>query len=176
MKSSFNLSDKLKQISQSASEMSKKLKKQIQDNAVIACEAMEQAAKDHTPNKDDGKQRGFNVISNSLQDSWRAEFIKSNNSKELGEITLTNDKPYAPYVQNGHRVTKHFVPWLYKDDLGTISYEDFHAQSMFGLVVGTKTNYVEGVDMIGPAEKAFDEKFNELNEKTLSDLKKKIFK
>lgn len=171
----FDLSEKLKKISKDAAKMSKQLKRQICDNAMIACEAMEEAAKANTPNKDDGKVRGFNVISNSLQDGWRAEFKESNKSNELGEVSLTNDKPYAPYVQNGHNVKKHFVPWLYKDELGTISYETFHAQPMFGLVVGTKTNYVEGVDMIGPAEKAFEEKFDELNKETLNNLKKEIF-
>lgn len=176
MKYKFDLSDKLKQIAENSQRLSKRLKKALQEDARDACEVMEQIAKAHTPHEGDGKERGFNVITNSLQDSWRAEFKASHSRKELGSVLLTNEKPYAPYVQNGHKVTKHFVPWLYKDSMGTISYETFHAQPMFGLVVGTKTNYVEGVDMVGPAQKAFDEAFEESSQKTIKRFADEIFK
>lgn len=175
MKYKFDLSDKLKQIAENCDRVSKKLKRALQEDARDACEVMEQTAKSHTPHENDGKERGFNVISDSLHDSWRGEFKPSLNRKKLGYVTLTNEKPYAPYVQNGHKVTKHFVPWLYKDATGTISYETFHAQPMFGLVVGTKTKYVEGIDMVGPAKKAFDESFEESSQKTIKKFAEEIF-
>jgi hypothetical protein len=171
MKTSFDLSQKLKQFAEEARENQRKLRDGIERNARIACEAMEQAAKDHTPHKDDGKPRGFNTITNALQESWVAKYEPSNNKKDVGTVTLTNDKPYAGYVQNGHRVSKHFVPWLYKDGMGTLSYETDHNQPMFGLVVGAKTPYVKGVDMVGPAEEAFDKVFDKLTKKLLNELK-----
>jgi hypothetical protein len=46
---------------------------------------------------------------------------------------------------------------------------------MFGIVVGTKTTYVKGVDMIGPARQAFFEKFNLLNDRTVNRILSKRF-
>lgn len=175
MKTTFSLSDQLRQFAKDASDAQRALKKGMIENIQNACDVMVNAAKEHTPHEGDGKKRGFNVISNSLQDSWGAEFKKSDKTGELGKVSLFNNKEYAKYVQEGHKVTKHFVPWLYKDDMGTLSYETFHAQPMFGLVVGTKTPYVKGVDMIGPAKEAFNKSMEESNLKLIEDVKKKYF-
>jgi hypothetical protein len=167
MKVSFDLKSKLEIISEKAAKANKKVMAKIHQNARDACEAMVEAAREHTPHEGDGKRRGFNVISNSLQDSWHAEFQPSQEKNEVGTVKLENTKSYAIYVQRGHKVTKHFVPWLYKDGMGTISYETDHNQPMFGLVVGTKTPYVKGVDMIGPAHDAFNRVFTASTKKTL---------
>ena len=167
MNNTFDIADQLKKLAKEANGHERALKKGIEKNARVACEAMEQAAKDHTPHSGDGKKRGFNVINDSLQESWVAEYKPSQNKKEVGSVSLTNDKPYAIYVQNGHKMTKHFVPWLYKDGMGTLSYETNHSQPLFGLVVGDKTPFVKGVDMVGPATDAFNEVFDALNEQLL---------
>lgn len=167
MKVTFNLSSKLETISKNAKKIQKRLMAKIHQNARDACEAMVEAAREHTPHDGDGKRRGFNVISNSLQDSWRAEFQPSQEKNEVGAVKLENSKSYAVYVQRGHKVNKHFVPWLYKDGMGTISYETDHDQPLFGLVVGTKTPYVKGVDMVGPAHEAFNRVFTASTKKTL---------
>ncbi len=167
MKVSFNLSSKLETISKNAKKIQKRLMAKIHQNARDACEAMLEAAREHTPHDGDGKRRGFNVISNSLQDSWRAEFQPSQEKNEVGTVKLENSKSYAVYVQRGHKVNKHFVPWLYKDGMGTISYETDHDQPLFGLVVGTKTPYVKSVDMVGPAHEAFNRVFTASTKKTL---------
>jgi hypothetical protein len=167
MKVTFNLSSKMEAISKNAKKVQKKLMAGIRQNARDACEAMLEAAREHTPHDGDGKRRGFNVISNSLQDSWRAEFQHSQEKNEVGTVKLENSKSYAVYVQRGHKVNKHFVPWLYKDGMGTISYETDHDQPLFGLVVGTKTPYVKGVDMVGPAHEAFNRVFTASTKKTL---------
>lgn len=167
MNNTFDLAEQLRKLAEEAKGHERALSKGVERNARIACEAMEQAAKDHTPHSGDGKKRGFNVINDSLQESWVAEYKPSQNKKEVGSVSLTNDKHYAIYVQNGHKMTKHFVPWLYKDGMGTLSYETNHAQPLFGLVVGNKTPFVKGVDMVGPAVDAFNESFDELNEQLL---------
>lgn len=163
MKTSFDLKDKLKAFSDNTKKCPAIMRKIIDVNAKAACKAMEQAAKTHTPNSKDGKNRGFNVISNSLMNAWKADYTKEKSSDVLGIVTLTNSMPYAAFVQYGHKVNKHFVPWLYKDGSGTLSYELNHSQPMFGLVVGTKTNYVKGVDMISPAIEAFEKTFYSKN-------------
>lgn len=173
MKTTFDLIQQLNTIAKKAKGSIKSLRNAVERNAVIACEAMEETAKAHTPHSGDGKRRGFNVISNSLQESWVAEYIPSGEKNQVGSISLTNNKPYAVFVQNGHKVSRHFVPWLYKDGGGMLSYETNHNQPMFGLIVGTKTPYVKGVDMVGPAVDAFNDKFDELTQKTLSKFEKK---
>jgi hypothetical protein len=167
MKVSFDLKSKLEAISKKAAKANKKIMAKIHQNARDACEAMVEAAREHTPHEGDGKRRGFNVISNSLQDSWHSEFQPSQEKNEVGTVKLENAKSYAVYVQRGHKVNKHFVPWLYKDGTGTISYETDHDQPLFGLVVGTKTPYVKGVDMVGPAHEAFNRAFGASTKKTL---------
>lgn len=167
----FDLAEQLNKLAEQAKGHERALRKGIEKNARIACEAMEQAAKDHTPHSGDGKKRGFNVINDSLQESWMAEYKPSQKKKEVGSVSLTNDKPYAIYVQNGHKMKKHFVPWLYKDGMGTLSYETNQSQPLFGLVVGNKTPFVKGVDMVGPAVDVFNESFDELNEQLLKKLR-----
>jgi hypothetical protein len=51
-----------------------------------------------------------------------------------------------------------------------LSYETNHNQPLFGLIVGTKTKYVKGVDMITPAIEAFNKTFDELNKRLLDKL------
>lgn len=167
MKVTFNLSSKLETLSKNAKDARKKIMAGIRQNARDACEIMQEVAREHTPHDGDGKRRGFNVINNSLQAAWHAEFRPSQEPNEVGVVKLENAKSYASYVQMGHKVTKHFVPWLYKDDLGTISYETDHNQPLFGLVVGTRTPYVKPVDMIGPAHDAFSRAFIASTQKLL---------
>lgn len=173
MKKIFTINNKMSELAGKAKTYRDRLRRGINKSARIACEAMEEAAKAHTPHRGDGKRRGFNVIRNSLQDSWKAEYTPSHSKNRLGNITLTNSKPYAKFVQNGHRVKRHFVPWLYIDNTGTLSYETNHGQPMFGLIVGTKTPFVKGVDMIGPAEKAFNDTFETLTQKLFGKLEEK---
>lgn len=176
MSNGFDLDKKLKVLADNAKSMSKSVRKQITKDVLEACDIMVQTAKEHTPHEGDGKKRGFDVISNSLQDGWNADFETSQNSKEVGTVSLTNDKYYAKFVQNGHKVKRHFVPWLYKDGMGTISYETDHGQPLFGLVVGTNTPYVKGVDMVGPAVEAFNEAIEERGEKLPLKIEEELFK
>lgn len=176
MPNEFDLDKKLRIFAENAKKLSKSVREEVTKNVLEACDVMVQTAKDHTPHEGDGKKRGFNVISNSLQDGWHADFIADKDSNKVGTITLTNDKSYAKYVQNGHKVSRHFVPWLYKDGMGTLSYETDHGQPLFGLVVGTKTPFVKGVDMVGPAIKAFNEALEEKSDKLSLKIEEELFK
>ena len=46
------------------------------------------------------------------------------------------------YVNDGHRMDKHYVPGLYVDDDGLLSYDP---AGDVGMMVGTKTKYVDGL-------------------------------
>lgn len=170
MKKEFKLPQQLKKLLAKSQIAQQKYKLGVRRNAEDACDVMVLAAREHTPHEGDGKKRGFNVITGELEAHWEARFVVHAFSDTVGSVILSNDMQYASYVQNGHRLTRHFVPWLYVDGMGTISYETNHAQPMFGMVVGTKTKYVKGVDMVGPAIKAFNESFKKMND----DLAKQI--
>lgn len=157
----FNLSKQFDGFIREVNKSQHTIKKNVERNAKKACVAMVEKAKSLTPNSNDGKRRGANMISNRLVNSWVGEY-KVENGKFL-TVTLTNLQPYATFVQKGHKVKKHFVPWLYISDSGYLSYEKNHNQPLFGLTVGVKAKRVEGVDMIGPSIKVFEDTFNRLN-------------
>lgn len=146
----------------------KQLREDVKANAAIACQKTEEVLRRKTPHSDDGKLRGKNMISNSLQNSWHVNY-KVGATGLFCKVLIENDKEYASYVQFGHRQTKHFVPWLYKDG-GVLSYETNHNQPLFGLTVGGKTPFVKGVDMLGPAEKKFNDTMNKLMVKSIFNI------
>lgn len=154
------LGDYLNELIKRIPDIERKLKKGIIQNAKDAADVAVLAAREATPHDGDGKPRGFNTITGELEAHWDWEY--SGGGDTLGSIRIFNSMSYAAYVQYGHVMHQHFVPWLYIDGMGTISYETNHNLPLFGLVVGTKTKYVEGRDMIGPANEAFHETFKQL--------------
>ena len=69
------------------------------------------------------------------------------------QTELNNNKEYASYVDQGHRMDKHFVPGLYVDESGQLNYDP---AAKTGLVVGTKTKYVKGEFMVDKAKEAYE--------------------
>lgn len=127
------------------------------------------AAQEKTPPTADDMS-GVSTRSGQLKQHWATD------SKTVPEVRphpgggveyvsrLGNDMRYASYVDRGHRMDRHFVPGLavnpvtgklerveakYTDELG-ISH-------VRGIVVGTKTFYVQGVFMTDAGHKAFED-------------------
>ena len=68
---------------------------------------------------------------------------------------LNNDKEYASYVNDGHRMDRHFVPGLYiNPGSGLLEYDP---SKKAGIVVGTKTKYVPGLHITDKARKKYRE-------------------
>lgn len=59
------------------------------------------------------------------------------------QTTLANNMQYASYVNDGHRMDKHFVPGLIENG-GLLERVD---PDVGGIMVGTKTTYVKGLYM-----------------------------
>ena len=60
---------------------------------------------------------------------------------------------YAAYVNYGHRLDRHFVPGLYvNESSGLLEYDP---GAKVGIVVGTKTTYVEGLHMVDAAREEY---------------------
>lgn len=132
--------------------------------------AVEAAAEKTPPNTyGDGEIRGVHTITGELAQHWVTD---SDPSPQISgvqfETCLANDREYASYVNDGHRMDKHFVPGLYVDDDGLLSYDP---SADIGMMVGTKTKYVPGLYM----KEAGTEKYKEVAEMELDKLAKEMF-
>ena len=106
-----------------------------------------EAAVEATPTN---KVSGVNTDTGALRNHWQTEGPTIAGS--VVTTALTNDVEYASYVNDGHRMDRHFVPGLYVDASGTLSYDP---AADVGIMVGTQTEYVPGVFMTDKAKKAY---------------------
>lgn len=88
-----------------------------------------------------GKIAGTNTRGSGMSDHWT---IDSKTTPINGRTLLANHMQYASYVNDGHRMDKHFVPGLMVD-AGML--QKAPAGVNTGLVVGTRTTYVPGLYM-----------------------------
>lgn len=116
----------------------------IQEGATIAAVNKAQQA---TPPNGGAPLAGTNARSGQLAQAW----VTDSKTKPIKGVTvLANNQQYASYVNDGHRMDKHFVPGLHEVG-GMLAYD---ANYDGGIVVGTKTQFVEGLYM---KEQATDE-------------------
>lgn len=130
----------------------------VKEKIIQACKdatirAVEKAA-EMTPTRPD-ELRGTNTQSGTMKQDWAAK------SKTTPEVSgdkyttyLNNDMPYASYVNDGHRVTRHFVPGLVINQSGVL---EMNQDGTGGIVVGTKTSYVPGLHMVEAAKKVYQD-------------------
>lgn len=118
-----------------------------------------EAAMDATPPKaGTGRLGGTHTLTGELKAHWasdsKTEPMGGALSGESSYTTfLNNNMEYASYVDQGHRMDKHFVPGLYVDENGQLNYDP---AAKVGLVVGTKTKYVKGEFMVDKAKEAYE--------------------
>ena len=123
----------------------------------IATERAVEAAEEATPPEAGGDLRGVNMVSGALKRAWREDSKTEPENKGNGtfETELVNGEEYAGYVDSGHRLTKHFVPGLYIDpSTGLLSR---NTDGKGGIVVGTKTSYVQGLFMTDKAREVYEQ-------------------
>lgn len=112
-------------------------------------------AKDETPPKaDTGRLAGQNTLTGALKAAW--DKSQAEPERQGAKLTsyLINDMEYASYVNDGHRMDRHFVPGLYIDENGQLAR---NPDGTGGLVVGTKTKYVKGAFMADKAKETYEE-------------------
>lgn len=140
-------------------------------NVQIACDEMKLKAKEETP-PHSGQERGLNTVTGNMAAHWQASYNFSDNDCT---VRLSNDVQYASYVENGHRMDKHFVPWLYIDDSGLLSRRiPEPGEPLFGLVVGTKTTYVPPEHICQQAKERFFKVFNGLQSGIVSVIETEL--
>ena len=97
---------------------------------------------------------GTNTRSSGMKQDWAAK--SKTTPQRWGNTYVTelkNDKQYASYVNDGHRMDRHFVPGLViNEESGMLEY---NPDGRGGIVVGTRTQYVEGLFMEEAAHETY---------------------
>lgn len=117
-----------------------------------------EAAADATPPKRGegrGPYIGTNTLSGELKAHWATDSVtKPQKTGDGYETQLANQMQYASYVNDGHRMDRHFVPGLFVNpDSGLLEYQQ---GAEVGIVVGTKTAYVKGEFMTEKGKEAYE--------------------
>ena len=151
-----------------------KLSKVLAEVAKGATMRTVEAAQDATPPKaGTGRLGGTHTLTGELKAHWATDStIEPIGGALSGGKTyisfLANNMEYASYVNDGHRMDKHFVPGLYVGVDGQLEYDPEVAELQAGgLVVGTKTKYVKGEFMTDKAREAYEKA-------VLAELEKRV--
>lgn len=160
-------------------EQLKKVKAELPALLEIAVEnatlrAIEKAKEMTPPLEDDNDLKGTHTRAGSMKQRWKKDSQISPSWEGLKLVTVLenragetkdaeNDTSYASYVDEGHRVRRHFVPGLYIDkESGLLAYDPkMAADQSGGLVVGTKTGYVKGIHMVDAAKEEYQKALRE---------------
>lgn len=133
------------------------MQKNIKDKISSACEgatirAVEKAT-DLTPPKL-GDMSGSNTRTGEMKQHWATDSkVKPNRSGNSYTSLLANNMEYSSYVNDGHRMDRHFVPGLYVNPgSGMLEYSP---GADVGIIVGTKTAYVPGIFMVEAAKEEY---------------------
>ena len=131
-----------------------------------------EAATEATPPKGDtgrGPYIGTNTVTGQLKQHWATDSeIEPIVAGNRFTTELKNDMQYASYVNDGHRMDRHFVPGLYVNPYSNLLEYDPAAE--VGLVVGTKTSYVKGEFMTDKAKEAYRETLEDMLKVKVKEL------
>lgn len=129
-----------------------------------------QAATEATPPKLDDLA-GVHARTGRLKRGWQDDSVTEPVlNGRTWETYLKNNVQYAAYVNDGHRMDRHFVPGLYINPYsGELEY-DSQRRNDVGIMVGTKTQYVRGLFMAEAGEKAFEEYVDAFGGKALEEI------
>lgn len=151
----LTLKERMQQLQKSRPEIQAKITEACK-NATIR--AVEKAAEMTPPTQ--GDLRGTNTRSGEMKQHWATDSKVNpiggalSGGKEFHTV-LANNKEYASYVNDGHRMDRHFVPGLYiNTGSGMLEYDP---SKNVGIVVGTKTSYVPGIHMVDAAKKVYQD-------------------
>lgn len=119
-----------------------KIMAEVMEGATIA--AVERATELTPPNG--SAISGTGTRTGDLAQAWATDSItKPNITGGVVRTALANNMQYASYVNDGHRMDKHFVPGLVVNN-GVLEWlpEGSPGDDGGGIMVGTKTPYVQG--------------------------------
>ena len=151
MSYTVNLQQRLQQLKAIQAE----LPGMLSDTAKSATQRAVEAAADATPPKaGTGRLPGTNTVTGQLKQHWATDSkIAPVRKGNAIQTELNNNMEYASYVNDGHRMDRHFVPGLYIDENGQLNYDP---SAKVGLIVGTRTRYVKGEFMVDKGKRAYE--------------------
>lgn len=165
MSYTVSLQQRIQQLKKAQADLPK-IMYEAQKNATMR--AVEAAAEATPPKEGTGRGPyiGTNTVTGELKAHWEADSKIEPEKEGTGYKTvLANNVVYASYVNDGHRMDRHFVPGLYvNENSGLLEYD---GDKETGIVVGTKTKYVKGEFMTDKAKEAYEKTI-------LSELDKNI--
>lgn len=143
------LEERIKELKQIEAQLPGKLRQIAQDATL---RAVEKAAEETPPTMD--SLRGTNTRTGEMKQHWATDSrITPKVSGSQYSTFLANDKQYASYVNNGHRMDRHFVPGLVVNEASGML--EYNPDGKGGIVVGTKTAYAKGLFMVDKAKEAY---------------------
>lgn len=152
MSYTVNLQQRIQQLKKAQADLPEVLYRTAKAATLRAVEAAQAA----TPPKEGtgrGPYIGANTITGELKAHWATDSKIEPQLKGNGYVTeLNNNMEYASYVDQGHRLNRHFVPGLYIDENGRLAR---NLNGKGGLIVGTKTRYVKGEFMVDKGKEAY---------------------
>lgn len=111
---------------------------------------------------------GANTVTGEAKAHWATD--SRTNPIRSGEkyiTALANNLEYISFLNDGHRMDRHFVPGLYiNPDSGLLEY---NPNKKVGIIVGTKTRYVKGEFMVEKGKEAY-------RQTVLAELEKEVQK
>jgi hypothetical protein len=131
-------------------------------------QAVEVATKNTPPNG--AAIAGTNTRTGNMAQAWALDSVtKPVRGKTLLANNVTNERgtAYASYVNDGHRMDRHFVPGLIING----DHLEKSPDGSGGIVVGTKTTYVKGLYM---KEKAIG-RYRSVVRRMLEEEVRKVF-
>lgn len=121
-----------------------KVREIVIDAAKTGTMAAVETAAEHTPPNGGAPIRGVNTRTGEMAQSWATDSqIIPTVSGDTITTALCNNKQYASYVNDGHRMDKHFTTHVAIENGMLVGKPD----GTGGLMVGTKTSYIPGLYM-----------------------------
>ena len=113
---------------------------------------------------------GRNTVTGELKAAWVNDSVTEPIKEGRDLVTvLANNQKYASYVENGHRLDKHFVPGLHIDPISGQLEQD--KEKAGGIVVGTKTKWVKGEFMAEKGKEAYQQTVERILQREIARLK-----
>lgn len=121
-----------------------KVRELVIDAAKTGTMAAVETAQEHTPPNGGAPIKGVNTRTGEMSQSWATDSqIIPTVSGDTITTMLCNNKQYASYVNDGHRMDKHFTTHVAIENGMLVGKPD----GTGGLMVGTKTSYIPGLYM-----------------------------
>ena len=121
-----------------------KVREIVIDAAKTGTMAAVETAAEHTPPNGGAPIMGVNTRTGEMAQSWATDSqIIPTVSGDTITTMLCNNKQYASYVNDGHRMDMHFTTHVAIENGMLVGKPD----GTGGLMVGTKTSYIPGLYM-----------------------------